>query len=153
MIRDETALNLDVHHVLIGRNELVADLNHFLERDVGLLQRFIGGGAVAADAIGELQEAVVAFHRDHDIGTHEDEAAFVTNGGGETIDAATHEQILAAIHAGYTEQADIRHGAARGWIDRIIEPHKTRDELIAALAAANQGWDYSRPFKTGVLQT
>jgi 3-methylcrotonyl-CoA carboxylase beta subunit len=72
---------------------------------------------------------------------------------GEVIDEATHKQILAAVHAGYTEQADIRHGAARGWIDRLIEPHKTRDELIAALEAANQGWDYSRPFKTGVLQT
>lgn len=72
---------------------------------------------------------------------------------GETIDDETHKQILAAIHASYTEQADIRHAAARGWVDRIIEPHKTRDELIAALDAAAQGWDYSKPFKTGVLQT
>jgi acetyl-CoA carboxylase carboxyltransferase component len=72
---------------------------------------------------------------------------------GETIDPETHKQIYAAIHAGYTEQADIRHGAARGWIDRIIEPHKTREELILALEAANQGWDYARAFKTGVLQT
>ncbi len=47
----------------------------------------------------------------------------------------------------------IRHAAARGWVDRIIEPHKTREELIAALEAANQGWDYSREFRTGVLQT
>ncbi|MGH7241947.1 MAG: acyl-CoA carboxylase subunit beta [Phycisphaerales bacterium] len=72
---------------------------------------------------------------------------------GETIDPETHKAIYSAIHAGYTEQADIRHGAARGWLDRIIEPHKTRDELIEALATAEQGWDYSRPFKTGVLQT
>ncbi len=71
---------------------------------------------------------------------------------GETIDEETHKQILAAVHAGYTEQADIRHAAARGWVDRIIEPHKTRDELIAALSFT-AGWDYSRPFKTGVLQT
>jgi len=72
---------------------------------------------------------------------------------GEAIDPETHKAIYSAIHAGYTEQADIRHGAARGWLDRIIEPHKTRDELIEALATAEQGWDYSRPFKTGVLQT
>ncbi|MGD9689960.1 MAG: acyl-CoA carboxylase subunit beta [Phycisphaerales bacterium] len=71
---------------------------------------------------------------------------------GETIDAAAHTAIYAAIHAGYTEQADIRHAAARGWLDRIIEPHKTREELIAALEAT-RGWDYTRPFKTGVLQT
>jgi 3-methylcrotonyl-CoA carboxylase beta subunit len=71
---------------------------------------------------------------------------------GETIDEETHKAILRAIHAGYTEQADIRHAAARGWVDRIIEPHRTRDELIAALRAT-AGWDYTRPFKTGVLQT
>lgn len=72
---------------------------------------------------------------------------------GETIDAAAHEKIYGAIHAAYTEQAAITHAAARGWVDRLIEPHKTREELIAALEAAQQGWDYSRPFKTGVLQT
>jgi acetyl-CoA carboxylase carboxyltransferase component len=71
---------------------------------------------------------------------------------GEAIDEETHKTILKAVHASYTEQADIRHAAARGWVDRIIEPHRTRDELIAALNAA-AGWDYSRPFKTGVLQT
>ncbi|MFO0786579.1 MAG: carboxyl transferase domain-containing protein, partial [Phycisphaerales bacterium] len=72
---------------------------------------------------------------------------------GETIDPETHKAIYSAIHAGYTEQADIRHGAARGWLDRIIEPHRTRDELIEALAIAEQGWDYTKAFKTGVLQT
>lgn len=72
---------------------------------------------------------------------------------GESIDAATHEKIYSAIHAAYTEQADIRHAASRGWLDRIIEPHKTRDELIAALESAAQGWDYAQDFKTGVIQT
>lgn len=72
---------------------------------------------------------------------------------GETIDEESHKAIYGAIHASYTEQADIRHAAARGWVDRLIEPEKTRDELIAALDAANQGWDYSAQFKTGVLQT
>jgi len=72
---------------------------------------------------------------------------------GEEIDAETHKAIYAAIHAAYTEQADIRHGAARGWLDRIIAPERTRDELIGALDAAAQGWDDAREFKTGVLQT
>ncbi len=71
---------------------------------------------------------------------------------GEAIDEETHKQILAGVHASYTAQADIRHGAARGWVDRIIAPHETRGELIAALEAANQGWDYAREFRTGVLQ-
>ncbi len=71
---------------------------------------------------------------------------------GEEIDKTTHDQILAAIRESYNEQQDIRHAASRGWIDRIIEPHNTRQELIAALDAAS-GWDYSREFKTGVLQT
>ncbi|MEL6497540.1 MAG: acyl-CoA carboxylase subunit beta [Planctomycetota bacterium] len=71
---------------------------------------------------------------------------------GEEIDAETQKQILDAVRASYDEQQDIRHGAARGWIDRIIEPERTRDEITAALDAATN-WDWSREFKTGVLQT
>ncbi len=71
---------------------------------------------------------------------------------GEEVDEATHKAILDAVADSYNEQQDIRHGAARGWVDRIIEPHRTREELIASLDAANQGWDYSRDLKTGVLQ-
>ena len=70
---------------------------------------------------------------------------------GETIDEDTKQTILKAVGDSYNEQQDIRHGAARGWLDRVIEPHKTRNELIAALDMA-QNWDYSREFKTGVLQ-
>ena len=71
---------------------------------------------------------------------------------GESIDPETRDQILAAVRASYNEQQDIRHAAARGWVDRLIEPERTRDELIAALHAA-ENWDYARAFKTGVLQT
>ena len=71
---------------------------------------------------------------------------------GEAIDAETHKVILDAVRASYNEQQDIRHGAARGWVDRIIEPQRTRQEIIAALDAATN-WDWSREFKTGVLQT
>ena len=72
---------------------------------------------------------------------------------GEEIDAKTHEEILQAVRDSYNEQQDIRHGAARGWLDRVIDPADTREELIAALRAAVQGWDFSREFRTGVLQT
>ncbi|MEZ6243840.1 MAG: carboxyl transferase domain-containing protein [Phycisphaerales bacterium] len=71
---------------------------------------------------------------------------------GEQIDKDTHERILAAVRESYNEQQDIRHAASRGWIDRIIEPHRTREELTAALEAT-RGWDYACQFKTGVLQT
>ena len=70
---------------------------------------------------------------------------------GEKIDEATQAAILNAVKAGYNEQQDIRHGAARGWVDRIIEPHRTRDELISALRST-EGWNYSRQFMIGVLQ-
>lgn len=70
---------------------------------------------------------------------------------GETIDEETHKAILGAVRESYNEQQDIRHGAARGWLDRIIQPHETRAELIAALGMC-AGWDYSREFRTGVLQ-
>lgn len=70
---------------------------------------------------------------------------------GETIDAETHKEILDAVRASYNEQQDIRHGAARGWVDRIIEPHNTRNELAAALAMAGN-WPESDGFRTGVLQ-
>ncbi len=71
---------------------------------------------------------------------------------GEKIDEITHAAILSAVKAGYNEQQDIRHGAARGWVDRIIEPHNTRAEMTAALEAT-VNWDYSRLFKVGVIQT
>jgi 3-methylcrotonyl-CoA carboxylase beta subunit len=71
---------------------------------------------------------------------------------GETIDPETHETILQAVRDSYNEQQDIRHGAARGWLDRIIDPVQTRDELIAAIEAAQQGWDFSQPLRTGVIQ-
>lgn len=71
---------------------------------------------------------------------------------GEEIDEETRRAILDGVRDSYNEQQDIRHGAARGWVDRIIQPHETRRELAAALAMT-EGWDYTREFKTGVLQT
>ncbi len=70
---------------------------------------------------------------------------------GEEIDPETHQQILDAVEESYNEQQDIRHGAARGWLDRIIQPHETRTELTRALAMTRD-WPRDREFKTGVLQ-
>lgn len=51
----------------------------------------------------------------------------------------------------YVEQADIRYGAARGWVDGVIQPHDTRAVLIAALACATRPAPKAS-FHTGVLQ-
>ncbi|MCP4013104.1 MAG: acyl-CoA carboxylase subunit beta, partial [Phycisphaeraceae bacterium] len=59
---------------------------------------------------------------------------------------------LAAITASYSEQQDVLYGAARGWVDRMVDPVETRRELGEALMLAG-GCDTSRPFATGVLQT
>ena len=54
--------------------------------------------------------------------------------------------------ASYDEQQDIRYGAARGWVDRIVEPHRTREELITALQIAST-FPIEGEYRTGVLQT
>ena len=39
------------------------------------------------------------------------------------------EQLRAKVKETYEEQTDIRYGAARGWVDAIIQPHETREVL------------------------
>jgi len=54
--------------------------------------------------------------------------------------------------AAYDEQMDPRYGAARLWIDKIIDPMETREALITALDAAALNPDVPK-FSVGVLQT
>lgn len=61
---------------------------------------------------------------------------------------ALHDEIRAA----YDAQADPRYGAARLWIDAIIDPARTRDILITALEACALNPDVPH-FNPGVLQT
>ena len=49
-------------------------------------------------------------------------------------------------------QTDPRYGAARLWIDKIIDPIETRDAITQALEAAALNPDVPE-FKVGVLQT
>ena len=73
---------------------------------------------------------------------------------GEKVDEEMRKQLLAAITASYNEQQDIRYAASRGWVDRIIEPKDTREELILALQVAAQApMQPSGVYRTGVLQT
>ena len=71
---------------------------------------------------------------------------------GEKVDDAVRAQLLDAITKSYSEQQDIRYAASRGWLDRIIEPARTRAELLAAVRVAYQA-PVDQPFRTGVLQT
>ena len=70
---------------------------------------------------------------------------------GRAPDAAELEELRQKIVASYEEQTDIRYGAARLWVDEIIEPADTRAALIAALDVATRHAD-DEPFRTGVLQ-
>ena len=63
-------------------------------------------------------------------------------------DRATYQQ----AHNSYDAQADPRYGAARLWIDAIIDPAKTREVLMLALEACALNPDVP-PFNPGVLQT
>jgi acetyl-CoA carboxylase carboxyltransferase component len=71
---------------------------------------------------------------------------------GEEIDETERAQLLAAITASYDEQESIFYGAARGWIDRMIDPKETREELTEALSIAST-FVIEGEYKTGVLQT
>jgi acetyl-CoA carboxylase carboxyltransferase component len=71
---------------------------------------------------------------------------------GKVLSEAQKKAIQDEIRAGYDAQADPRYGAARLWIDAIIDPARTRELLIAALAACAQNPEVPR-FNPGVLQT
>src|SRR5262245_20190013 len=70
---------------------------------------------------------------------------------GHEPDAAELEELRQKVEEGYDEQTDIRYGAARLWVDGIIEPVRTREALLLALEVATRH-DDRREFKTGVLQ-
>jgi 3-methylcrotonyl-CoA carboxylase beta subunit len=72
--------------------------------------------------------------------------------GGKTISEQERKGIFDEIKATYDAQADPRYGAARLWIDAIIDPVKTREVLMTALEAASLNPEVAK-FNPGVLQT
>ncbi len=72
--------------------------------------------------------------------------------GGKALTEAEKKALFDEIKAAYDAQADPRYGAARLWIDAIIDPAKTREVLITALEACALNPDVPR-FNPGVLQT
>jgi 3-methylcrotonyl-CoA carboxylase beta subunit len=61
------------------------------------------------------------------------------------------EELRAKVKQSYEEQTDIRYGAARGWVDAIIQPHETRDVLIRLLEYVSRPMPKAH-FHTGVIQ-
>jgi 3-methylcrotonyl-CoA carboxylase beta subunit len=71
---------------------------------------------------------------------------------GKKLSDKEKEEMLRSIRETYEHQADPRYGAARLWVDAIIDPAQTRESLIWALEAAAMNPEI-KEFKTGVLQT
>ena len=61
------------------------------------------------------------------------------------------EDLRVNVKQSYEEQTDIRYGAARGWVDAIIQPHETRDVLIRLLGYVSRPMPKAH-FHTGVIQ-
>src|SRR6202142_2865107 len=72
--------------------------------------------------------------------------------GGKQLTEEEKKELYKSVKRTYDEQTDPRYGAARLWIDKIIDPVETRDAIMQALEAAALNPDVPE-FKVGVLQT
>jgi acetyl-CoA carboxylase carboxyltransferase component len=72
--------------------------------------------------------------------------------GGKKLSAEEKKELFESVKKTYDDQTDPRYGAARLWIDKIIDPVETREAITTALEAAALNPDVAE-FKVGVLQT
>jgi acetyl-CoA carboxylase carboxyltransferase component len=72
--------------------------------------------------------------------------------GGKKLSDEEKHQLFNSVKETYDHQSDPRYGAARLWLDKIIDPLETRQALINALEAATLNPEV-KEFKVGVLQT
>jgi 3-methylcrotonyl-CoA carboxylase beta subunit len=70
---------------------------------------------------------------------------------GHEPDVQELQDLRRTIEGSYHEQTDVRFGAARLWVDVVIDPVESRSALLTALAAATR-YDEGKVFRTGVLQ-
>ena len=70
---------------------------------------------------------------------------------GKAVDQTELDRLAGELRDRYDRETDIRHAAARLWIDAIIEPARTREVLIQALDLATRRRDLV-PITTGVFQ-
>jgi 3-methylcrotonyl-CoA carboxylase beta subunit len=71
---------------------------------------------------------------------------------GKKLSEPEKNELYESVKRTYDAQTDPRYGAARLWIDKIIDPLETREAVICALEAAALNPDVA-DFKVGVLQT
>jgi 3-methylcrotonyl-CoA carboxylase beta subunit len=71
---------------------------------------------------------------------------------GKKLSEEEKKELYESVKRTYDEQTDPRYGAARLWIDKIIDPIETRDAITLALEAAALNPEVAE-FKVGVLQT
>ena len=67
------------------------------------------------------------------------------------VDAEELARLRDKVREDYDRQMDVRYGAARGWVDGIIDPAQTREALILALEVATRHVA-EEPFRVGVYQ-
>jgi len=72
--------------------------------------------------------------------------------GGQKLTEEEKKELYESVKRTYDEQTDPRYGAARLWIDKIIDPLETRVAITQALEAAALNPEVPE-FKVGVLQT
>src|SRR5215469_9110677 len=72
--------------------------------------------------------------------------------GGKKLSDQEKQELYNSVKATYDHQTNPRYGAARLWLDKIIDPMETRENLITALEAASLNPEV-KEFKVGVLQT
>jgi acetyl-CoA carboxylase carboxyltransferase component len=70
---------------------------------------------------------------------------------GKMIDQVELDRLTDELRQRYDRETDIRHAAARLWIDAIVEPARTREVLIQAFDVATRCRDV-QPITTGVFQ-
>ena len=71
---------------------------------------------------------------------------------GKKLSEEEKKELSDSVKKDYEGQSDPRYGAARLWIDKIIDPMETRQAITQALEAASLNPDVPE-FKVGVLQT
>jgi acetyl-CoA carboxylase carboxyltransferase component len=71
---------------------------------------------------------------------------------GKKLSEEERKELFDSTKRTYEEQTDPRYGAARLWIDKIIDPMETRQAITQALEAASLNPEVPE-FKVGVLQT